>query len=494
MSIPVIDLFAGPGGLSEGFQGYRNGTQKPFQCVLSVEKDRFAHRTLLLRAFFRQFKRPPEEYYAHLRGELSLGKLFDKYPVQHRKAKGEAIRLTLASGNRRRIDRIVRKALQGHGDNWLLIGGPPCQAYSLVGRARRRKENRTEFESDGRHFLFKEYLRIVKKFRPSMFVMENVKGLLSSSANGVEIFALMLKDFSAAGYTLHSFVRKGGGNELEPTHYVIEAERFGIPQTRHRVILLGIRKGLTRGSRCLAEVKKQVPIQAAIGDLPKVRSHISPPSRDSFESWERELRRLRSVFGRNGVLKGRKVGRRNLRKFDGGAAFIPTEIAKPRKNSWLSRFKPWLIDRRIRGVTLHVARRHMPTDLRRYLFASHYARIHQNSPRIADFPWWLRPAHKNVRKAVKEGVFADRFRVQIRGKPSSTVVAHISKDGHYYIHYDPTQCRSLTVREVARLQTFPDNYYFEGTRTAKYQQVGNAVPPLLARQIAGIVYGILNQP
>jgi len=153
----------------------------------------------------------------------------------------------------------------------------------------------------------------------------------------------------------------------------------------------------------------------------------------------------------------------------------------------------WLIDRRIGGVTLHDARHHMPTDLRRYLFASWYARIHGISPKIADFPWWLRPAHENVPEAVKEGLFADRFRVQIKGKPATTVVSHISKDGHYYIHYDPTQCRSLTVREAARLQTFPDNYYFEGPRTAQYQQVGNAVPPLLAHQIAGLVRRIISQ-
>ncbi|OGA72795.1 MAG: hypothetical protein A3G81_11855 [Betaproteobacteria bacterium RIFCSPLOWO2_12_FULL_65_14] len=491
MPIPVIDLFAGPGGLSEGFEGYRYGDDRVFRCALSVEKERFAHQTLLLRAFFRQFAKPPKEYYAHLRGELSLRDLFSKYPRKHEKAKTTAVRLTLARWNRKRIDRMVRKALRGHEDNWVLIGGPPCQAYSLVGRARRRKERRREFEKDGRHFLFKEYLRIVRKFRPPVFVMENVKGLLSSSAKGVEIFELMLKDFSAAGYTLHSFVKRGEGKQLEPIDYVIEAERFGIPQSRHRVILLGVRKGLERGSRCLSESKKRIPIQAAIGDLPDIRSHISPPSRDSFQAWERELRRLRSVFGRNGRLRGRRIGRRVLRKLDGGAEFIPTKHNKPRKRSWLHRFKSWLIDRRIKGVTLHDARHHMPTDLRRYLFASHYARVHRESPRIADFPWWLRPAHKNVRKAVKDSLFADRFRVQMKGKPSSTVVAHISKDGHYYIHYDPTQCRSLTVREAARLQTFPDNYYFEGARTAQYQQVGNAVPPLLARQIAAIVRGIL---
>jgi len=303
----------------------------------------------------------------------------------------------------------------------------------------------------------------------------------------------MLHDFAAAGYTLHSFVKRGNGDELEPIDYVIEAERFGIPQSRHRVILLGICNGLTRGPRCIPEAKEKVPIQAVIGDLPRIRSRISPPSRDTCIAWLGELRRLRSAFGTNGRLKGRKPGRRMLQNLTGGSTFIPIKVPKPPKKSWIQKNEGWLIDRRIGGVTLHEARGHMPTDLRRYLFASCYARIHGISPKIADFPWWLRPAHENVRQAVKERLFADRFRVQIKGKPSTTVVSHISKDGHYYIHYDPTQCRSLTVREAARLQTFPDNYYFEGPRTAQYQQVGNAVPPLLARQIAALVGRIIDQ-
>lgn len=125
----------------------------------------------------------------------------------------------------------------------------------------------------------------------------------------------------------------------------------------------------------------------------------------------------------------------------------------------------------------------MEGDVQRYLFCASHAWCGRGTPKLQDFPDFLMPAHANVR----EGLFNDRFRVQLRDRPASTVASHISKDGHYYIHYDPTQCRSLSVREAARLQTFPDDYFFEGTRTQQYHQVGNAVPPFLARQLAKVV-------
>jgi DNA (cytosine-5)-methyltransferase 1 len=130
----------------------------------------------------------------------------------------------------------------------------------------------------------------------------------------------------------------------------------------------------------------------------------------------------------------------------------------------------------------------MDSDLSRYMFAACYAKLHGYSPRLHVFPPKLLPAHANALDPNKETTpFKDRFRVQCAQEPSTTVVAHIAKDGHYYIHYDPVQCRALTVREAARLQTFPDNYFFEGNRTEQYTQIGNAVPPLLAHQLAKVV-------
>jgi DNA (cytosine-5)-methyltransferase 1 len=137
----------------------------------------------------------------------------------------------------------------------------------------------------------------------------------------------------------------------------------------------------------------------------------------------------------------------------------------------------------------------MASDLARYLFSASFAHSTSYSPRLNIFPPKLLPDHINVHgEQGSEAIpFNDRFRVQCRNEPATTVVAHIAKDGHYYIHYDPTQCRSLTVREAARLQTFPDNYFFSGNRTDQYTQVGNAVPPLLAHRLARILRSLLNE-
>jgi DNA (cytosine-5)-methyltransferase 1 len=136
----------------------------------------------------------------------------------------------------------------------------------------------------------------------------------------------------------------------------------------------------------------------------------------------------------------------------------------------------------------------MPRDLVRYLFASCYARVTGRSPKLHDFPAVLLPDHNSVEDALRtrHGYFNDRFRVQLESDQATTVTCHIAKDGHSFIHHDATQCRSWTVREAARIQTFPDNYFFEGTRTDQYRQVGNAVPPFLANQLAGVVANILK--
>ena len=182
----------------------------------------------------------------------------------------------------------------------------------------------------------------------------------------------------------------------------------------------------------------------------------------------------------------RKIRRDLKNGLSPGGEFVPADV----NPNWEPR---WFHDSRLRGACNHSTRAHIAADLWRYFFAACFAKTRRKSPLLTDFPEHLLPNHRNATNVQEEDEvdFADRFRVQVKERPSTTVTAHIAKDGHYFIHPDPLQCRSLTVREAARLQTFPDNYFFLGPRTSQYQQVGNAVPPLLARQLAKVVHKIV---
>ncbi|WP_175964354.1 DNA cytosine methyltransferase [Burkholderia pyrrocinia] len=507
--IPVIDLFAGPGGLGEGFSSLKDKDGKNrFSVKVSIEKDPVAHQTLSLRALYRAFPngKVPESYYQYIRGEITRDKLFQSrdIPINAKNAANEARLAELGKINPDIVDSWISEAL-GDATDWILIGGPPCQAYSLAGRSRRTREDITEFEKDEKHFLYREYLRIIQRFAPAVFVMENVKGILSSKHEGSPIFTRILSDLSKPAenlsYEIRSFVVPGGSDELDQRDYVIESERFGIPQSRHRVILFGIRSDVVERTPALQQTprkfiirpsKNTVTVRHVLNDLPKLRSRLSK-EKDTAEAWHSALREASLKL--DSWNSPRKESIKNLMqrsattaatlKFFGGK-FISGRGEKclmPRS------LKAWYSNRKLGGILQHETRSHMRSDLHRYIFAASYAAACGQSPKLSQFPPQLLPAHGNV--SDEDAPFSDRFRVQTSRSPSSTVVAHIAKDGHYFIHYDPTQCRSLTVREAARLQTFPDDYFFEGNRTQQYTQVGNAVPPLLARKIATVVYNLL---
>jgi len=511
-AIPVIDLFAGPGGLCEGFSSVKDAEGNPrFAVKVSIEKDPVAHRTLHLRALFRKFPKgkAPDIYYQYIRGEIKREDFLAHPDIKDaaEEADQEARCAELGLTPPEVVDGWISEAL-GKQKNWVLIGGPPCQAYSLAGRSRLRGKSAKEqkaFESDKRHFLYTEYLRIIQQFEPSVFVMENVKGMLTSTHGGDSIFDRIMGDLrepkAGLRYEIRSLVVDG--DELEPRDYVIQSENYGIPQCRHRVILFGIRSDVVKKTPELMVnprmflLKKDFPkvnVETALSGMPAIRSRISKEE-DSHKKWLTALRKTTANFVRwhvpirKTIMPIVKASIETAKSYESaGAKFMPMKVVVA--PTMPKELKNWLLDERVGGVIQHESRSHMLSDLHRYMFASSYAQVVNYAPTLRDFPPLLLPDHLNVDAASIP--FLDRFRVQVKNDPASTVVAHIQKDGHYYIHHDPAQCRSLTVREAARLQTFPDNYFFEGNRTQQYGQVGNAVPPMLARKIAKVIFKFLN--
>ena len=187
LGIPVVDLFAGPGGLGEGFSAALDANGNPaFRIVISIEMDPHAHQTLELRAFYRQFSEDdrPGDYYKYIAGPTPEARdaLFAKFPAQAAAARSEAWLHELSNPTAAEVTSTVRKSIVHPDQPWVLIGGPPCQAYSLAGRARRKNDK--TFARDKKHTLYLHYLRLIRDLKPTVFVMENVKGLLSAKRGG----------------------------------------------------------------------------------------------------------------------------------------------------------------------------------------------------------------------------------------------------------------------------------------------------------------------
>ncbi len=435
----AIDLFAGAGGLSEGFK------QAGFDIIAQVEMDKWACETLRTRHLYHGLKAFGKGYLyrKYLRQEVGREDVLDRFPDLSESISHRVIQATLGNDGTAPILQKIEVSRRYHGAPrfHVLLGGPPCQPYSLAGRSR----DPFGMKNVERHYLYRHYLEILESLQPDFFLYENVPGLFTARAEGKEIFVKILNDFSSLN---PPYVITPPLEQVleEPCSYILNSADFHIPQTRKRLILIGYRKSLEHKNPGIKNIFKglqkltlknrgggRLTVEDAIGDLPA----------------------LKPGEGSNGWF-GSYSSNVNLKSY-------PTSMRRDSP-----------------GISNHRARTHMQGDLERYRFFIEHHRNGNGAARLNDLIEEspdLIPNHRHLDK------FLDRFKVQWWDCPASTITAHICKDGHYYIHPDINQCRSFTVREAARCQSFPDNFKFEGPRTEQLRQVGNAVPPLLARVI-----------
>jgi DNA (cytosine-5)-methyltransferase 1 len=403
-----IDLFAGAGGLSEGF------LKEKFAAIAHVEMNKDACDTLKTRIAFHYLKSKNrvEDYEAYLKKEISRDALWTMVPAT---LMNSVINTEITNENIEEIFSIIDSRLEAKKVD-VIIGGPPCQAYSLVGRGRDPKS----MIGDKRNYLFRYYAKFLVKYRPKYFVFENVLGLLT--AGNSRYLKEMMDLFREIGYSAE--------------YKILNTENYGVIQKRRRVIIIG-RKG---------------------------KPHFDFPTLFEYDSlWQIK----RDLFYDLPALKpGDEM---NL-------AFYKKDINKYLETTSTRNGAKF--------TTQHICRPHLERDLEIYKIAIDKWLNYNQRLKYNDLPKALKN-HKNT------DAFTDRFKVVDPNGPSHTIVAHISKDGHYYIYPDLNQVRSISVREAARIQSFPDDYFFEGGRTSAFKQIGNAVPPLMAQAIAHKVKEIL---
>lgn len=407
-----LDLFAGAGGLTEGF------VRAGFNMVAHIEKEKPASLTLKTRIAYHYLKKinQLEIYYKYLQQKISREELYSFIPkdllnsVINKEINDQTIENIFLE-----IDKIIKNKKID-----IIIGGPPCQAYSLVGRA----VVGNKIKKDHRNYLYKQYLKFLKKYSPNYFVFENVRGMLSAKdEDGNIIFKNILAEMNELEYNVE--------------YKLLDAKDFGVPQSRKRVIILGWKKNIKFSFPNFSKIENNITLNELFRDLPKLNAG----------------EKLDFIFIKN------KINNSFLKKLhilDENSDIVTQNICRPNKKEDLEIYKIVLNEKK-KGKSFKYV--DLPKEL---IF------------------------HKNLSS------FLDRFKALDGDGISHTMLAHISKDGHYYIHPDIFQNRSITVREAARIQTFPDDYFFEDSRTAAFTQIGNAVPPLMAEIIAQKIKNLLD--
>lgn len=401
--VRVIDLFAGAGGLSEGFR------QEGFDILAHVEMDKSACNTLRTREAYYYLKERNElnKYKDYLLGNISREELYKNIPLE---ILNKVIEKEI---NNKTIPQIFNEldVLVGTEEVDLIIGGPPCQAYSTAGIS--RDPNR--MKNDPRNYFYRYYVRFLRKYQPKMFVFENVRGILTAQEG--RVFKNIKRNMSNAGYKVD--------------YRILNASQFGVSQLRERVIIIGWKKDLPfEYPEFNVDIETPV-IRTLFEDLPKLQSG-------------------QSLNGLNQYTDENNEAINGIRSCD------------------------WNI------LTQHISRPNNQNDLEIYRLVVETWNKEKRVLKYNELPSRL-ITHKNNES------FLDRYKMVKNESLAHTVVAHIAKDGHHFIHPDIEQNRSLTVREAARLQSFPDDFYFEDSRTAAYKQIGNAVPPLMAKEIAHVI-------
>lgn len=403
----IIDLFAGAGGLSEGF------VQAGFNPIAHVEMDKHACDTLRTRACYHHLAANghTDVYYAYLKGEISREILYKSVPSH---IIDSVINVEISDGTIKRTFKQIRK-LAGRKHIDFIIGGPPCQAYSLLGRHDKKMVD------DPRTRLYLQYGKFLKEFQPYGFVFENVPGLLSAKKG--EHFRNLREYFDDLGYNVQ--------------YKMLDASDYGVLQVRKRLILVGWQKKYDYGYPDIPTRKSSAVVNDILNDLPSLRAG--------------DVQNLASyrIAANNYLMES---GIRTNEE-----PFVTQNITRPLNNNDAA-------------IYAHAIK----------MWSKNHIRL-----KYTDLPVGLK-THKN------EESFLDRFKVVNGEGLSHTLVAHLAKDGHYFIHPSIYYCRSISVREAARLQSFPDNFYFEGSRSSKFKQIGNAVPPLMAKTIAEAIKKIIS--